>query len=145
VVNYINDMNELKKIYLTKSDHEKLKGLINKIPFNSFLTAQVKDLREELNRAVVVESADIPEDIVTMNSRIDIENLDSDKITTLQLVYPDDANIDEQKISIFSPIGTAIIGYRVGDIIDWPVPSGMKKFKIKTIHYQPEASGSYDL
>lgn len=122
-----------------------MKALINKIPFNSFLTAQVKDLREELSRAVVVESTEIPEDIVTMNSRIDIENLDSNIITTIQLVYPDDANIDEQKISIFSPIGTAIIGYRVGDIIDWPVPSGMKKFKIKTIHYQPEASGSYDL
>lgn len=134
-----------KTIRITKQDYEKLMLLINKVPFHSEQRSKLDGLCEELDRAEVVDPKDIPNNVVTMNSQIDVESVESGKVMTLQLVYPDDAEIKEQKISIFSPIGTAIIGYEVGDVIDWPVPSGTKKFKITNIRYQPESSGDFDL
>lgn len=120
-------------------------ALINEIPFHSQQRSQITELIEELERAVIVEPTEMPKNVVTMNSHIDVEDIDSGKITTLHLVYPEDADISKQKVSVFSPIGTAIVGYGLGDIIEWPVPSGVKQFKIKDIHYQPEASGDYHL
>ena len=66
-------------------------------------------------------------------------------MTQFQIVYPDQANIKENKISIFSPVATALIGYKVSDEIEWIVPSGMTKIRIDEIIYQSEASGDYTL
>ena len=61
------------------------------------------------------------------------------------LVFPEDSNADQGKISIFAPIGTALLGYKVGDIIEWKVPAGLMKLKVEEILYQPEAAGDYHL
>jgi regulator of nucleoside diphosphate kinase len=60
-------------------------------------------------------------------------------------VFPSDADIEANKISILAPIGTAILGYRAGDLVEWPVPAGMKRLRIEAVLYQPEAAGQYDL
>ena len=65
--------------------------------------------------------------------------------TEFKIVYPDQADIKAKKISIFSPVASALIGYRVKDEIDWLVPSGMTKIIIDEIIYQPEAAGDFDL
>nr|HPG72407.1 GreA/GreB family elongation factor [Syntrophales bacterium] len=70
---------------------------------------------------------------------------ESGEETTYTLVCPADARIEENRISVLSAIGTALIGYRVGDVIEWKVPSGLKRLKVEGILYQPEASGRYDL
>ena len=80
-----------------------------------------------------------------MNSKIRIKNLDSGLEKIYTLVFPHSANINENRISILAPIGTALIGYEVGDTIEWPVPGGVTKFKVEEILYQPEASGDFDL
>jgi regulator of nucleoside diphosphate kinase len=80
-----------------------------------------------------------------MNSIVKIRFLKTNKELKFQIVYPDQANIKENKISIFSPVATALIGYKVSDEIDWVVPSGMTRIRIEEIVYQPEAEGNYDL
>ena len=74
-----------------------------------------------------------------------IRFLKTNKELKFQIVYPDQANIKENKISIFSPVATALIGYKVSDEIEWVVPSGMTRIRIEEIIYQPEAEGNYDL
>jgi regulator of nucleoside diphosphate kinase len=64
---------------------------------------------------------------------------------TCTLVFPDDADIDQNRISVLAPIGTAMLGYSVGDAFEWQVPAGLTRFKVKEILYQPEASGDYHL
>jgi regulator of nucleoside diphosphate kinase len=60
------------------------------------------------------------------------------------LVFPAETDMTQNKISILAPIGTAILGYRAGDIVDWPVPAGRRTVRIQEILYQPEAAGRYD-
>jgi regulator of nucleoside diphosphate kinase len=60
-------------------------------------------------------------------------------------VFPSEANFDEGKISVLAPVGTAMLGYRVGDSIEWEVPSGRRRLKVEELLYQPEAAGDYNL
>jgi len=103
----------------------------------------LRSLHAELTRATVVNAEELPPDVVTMRSRVLIMLENEEKEITL--VYPNEANRSTGKISILSPIGTAIIGYRAGDVINWLTPGGLKHIKIKTVLYQPEASGDYEL
>jgi regulator of nucleoside diphosphate kinase len=107
--------------------------------------ARIEELAAELDRATVVESDKVPQDIVTMNSKVCLKDMDTDKDEIYQVVYPEDADIEQNKISILAPIGTAILGYRAGDVIEWKVPAGLRRFKIKKILYQPEAAKDYHL
>lgn len=102
-------------------------------------------LEKELYRAVLVDPQQIPHDVITMNSKVIITDTESGEKTTYTLVFPSAANISENKLSIMAPLGMALLGYRTGDIIEWPVPSGVRKLKVDKIIYQPEASGDYHL
>ena len=79
-----------------------------------------------------------------MGSTVRLRELDSGDRWTFTLSYPPEANIDEDRISVLSPVGTAMIGCRVGDVVDWPVPSGIVRIKIEKVLYQPEAAGALD-
>ena len=98
----------------------------------------LEDLRSELQRAVIVDSDAVPDDVITMNSTVRMRDLDSDEMETYTLVYPDQANIAANKLSILAPIGTGILGYRVGDVVRWRVPSGKRRLQIEEVIYQPE-------
>ncbi len=87
----------------------------------------------------------IPPDVVTMNSRVVLRDLDSDETMTYTLVFPKDADIGAGAISVLAPVGTAIIGYAVGAVIEWPVPGGIRRIRIEQILYQPEAAGDFHL
>jgi len=107
--------------------------------------AEAENLLNELHAAKIVEPYEVPGDIVTMNSIVRIKFLKTGKEIRFQIVYPDQANMKANKISIFSPVATALIGYKVSDEIDWMVPSGLTKIRIEEIIYQPEAEGNYEL
>ena len=79
-----------------------------------------------------------------MNSSVRLKDLDTKKELTYTLVFPSDADAGQNRISVLAPIGTALIGYRVGDIITWEVPAGRRRLKVEKIIYQPEAAGDYD-
>jgi regulator of nucleoside diphosphate kinase len=129
-------------IYLTDLDLKRLRELIETARrFNQYDPADLAELAVELARAQVVPAAQVPADIITMNSTICLEDLESGEEMTYTLVFPNEADIDQGKISVLAPIGTAMLGYRVGDILEWPVPGGISHLQVKQILYQPEANG----
>lgn len=101
-------------------------------------------LMNELNRAIKVKPEKIPHDVVTMNSIVSLYNDKTKKTMQVQIVYPDDADISKNKVSVFAPVGTALLGYRKGDKIQWTTPSGVAELTILDIVYQPESNGIYD-
>jgi len=135
-----------KVIYITDTDKRRLKDLIRETRASgSELEISLEKLEGELNRCKVVKAKEIPEDVITMNSKVRLKDLDTQEEMIYQLVFPGDADPDQNKISILAPIGTALIGYRVGDIIEWKVPAGLRKLKVLEVIYQPEAAGNYHL
>jgi regulator of nucleoside diphosphate kinase len=93
-----------------------------------------------LDRAEVVPSEDIPNDVVTMHSEVRITDLTADEERTFTLVYPVESDSTRGRISILAPIATALLGYRVGDTVEWKVPAGVRRLRIDAILHQPEAA-----
>ena len=79
-----------------------------------------------------------------MGSTVRLQELDSGERWKFTLCYPHEARIDEDRISVLAPLGTAILGHRVHDVVDWPVPGGNVRLRISEITYQPEAAGVLD-
>lgn len=102
--------------------------------------AELKALESELDRAQVVAPEAVPADVITMNSRAELLDLDTGERMEFTLVSPSEANIDEGKISVLAPLGTAMLGYRVGDEFEWTVPYGLRRLKVTNVRFQPEAA-----
>lgn len=132
-------------IYLTELDYKRLVDLIQLQRQGGGNSATVAKLGEELKRARRVASEEIPADVVTMNSRVVLRDLQRGSEMEITLVYPKDADVNTRRISILAPVGTAIIGCREGDEIEWPVPAGTVNYKIEKVTFQPEASGNFVL
>jgi regulator of nucleoside diphosphate kinase len=139
-------MMKTRKIYITEFDKMRLEELMEvAAEFGDNARKDLESLEEELDNAEIVSSKDIPADVVTMNSKVVFRDLDTSETMTYVLVFPRDANIDAGAISVLAPVGTAILGYAKGDIIEWPVPAGFRRLRIEEIIYQPEAAGDYHL
>ena len=93
---------------------------------------EVNLLRRELARARIVASREVSARVVTMNSQVVLRDVDSGREFTCRL-------------SVLAPVGTAILGYREGNVIEWEVPAGTRHIRIEKILYQPEAAGDYQL
>lgn len=134
------------KIILNRLDYARIKKCIRDAQqFNSISNHEAESLMQELESAEILEPEQIPSNVVTMNSIVRMSFINSKKQVQFQIVYPNKANFKENKISIFSPIATALIGYKVGDEIEWIIPAGITCIKIDEIIYQPEAAGHYNL
>ena len=103
-----------------------------------------ESLETELHRAIVVDPRAIPADVVTMNSQVVYEDCETSVQRTVTVVYPKDADAGSGRVSVLAPIGSALLGLRVGQAIEWPVPTGTKRIRVVEIRYQPEASGDYE-
>jgi regulator of nucleoside diphosphate kinase len=135
-----------KPIHITQFDLERLRKLLLDAQSTNYRKSEyLERLQMEINRAEVVLSKDVPSDVVTMNSTVCIEDLDTREEEIYTLVFPENADLSQGKISILAPIGTAMLGYEVGDSFEWEVPAGKRRLKVKRILYQPEASGDYHL
>ncbi len=134
------------QLYLTRADYQRLNDVLR-----ASLLGRREDLgdltrlQEEIKRAKIVEPTEIPGDVITMNSRVRLRDLDTGEQMQVSLVYPSGADAATKKISILAPIGTAILGYRTGDTIEWDVPAGVRRLKVEDVLYQPEASGDFSL
>ncbi len=131
-----------RQIIISKVDHEQLQNVF----FSRFAAAfgdqpYLQSLRGELNIAKILPPDEIPPDVVTMNSTVRLREFRGNELETYTLVYPKDADIAEGKLSVLAPIGTAILGYRVGDWVQWQVPSGLIRFRIEELVFQPERDG----
>lgn len=123
-------------LILTQTDFDQLSLLVDSVQ-----TQVAGFLEEELSRAAIVSDKDLPSDVVSMNSMVVFKDLDTDKEMPVTLVYPRDARIEDNKISILAPVGSALIGLRVGQVINWPMPNGrVKKLQVISVLFQPENS-----
>jgi regulator of nucleoside diphosphate kinase len=135
-----------KSIYVTENDAKRLQALFEVAKRSQYYgSGNLKKLDAELKRATVVASKDVPNDVITMNSKVRLLDLETNEEMTYTLVFPAAAEISDGKISILAPIGTAMLGYRAGDTFSWEVPAGVRRIKVLAILYQPEASGDYHL
>ena len=99
-------------------------------------------LQAELDRADVVAPEEIPPNVVTMNSTVQFTIAETGKDFCLTLVYPRDMDGSADRVSIFAPVGSALLGLSVGDELAWPGPGGKSMtVKVKSIIYQPESAG----
>lgn len=137
-------MSKKPEIILSSLDFDRLYDLIDSLPKNS--VAGADELEAELERATVVSPKEIPPTIVTMNSTVKFFVESTENEFELTLVYPNNTDSTGKTISILAPVGSALLGLSVGDSIEWPKPGGGNlKVKIKSVSYQPERAGDYQL
>lgn len=135
-----------RKIFITDADRDRLeKLLLGTRLWSGRDKEHLQALEEELDKAHTVGSRDIPGDVVTMRSQVRVKDLTSGAEMDLSVVFPSKADSEQGKISVLAPVGTALLGYRVGDTVEWKVPGGLRRLKIERILYQPEAAGDYHL
>lgn len=131
-------------IIITKADRDRLEFLLA----SEFAAAispfeYLDDLRAELDRAKIVPPEDVPRNVVTMNSTVVLRDMDTKEKETYTLVFPDEADIANDRLSVLAPVGTAILGERVGEVVRWRVPQGWRRLKVERVVYQPERAGAY--
>ena len=130
----------MQNILITATDLERLQSVLDLHD-----TPASDALATELHRATIVDPRAIPADVVTMNSEVVYEDLDTGTRRTVRIVYPHKSNVANGNISVLAPIGSALLGLRVGQTIEWSVPHGRKRVKLVDVRYQPEANGDYQL
>lgn len=129
-------------IYMTVSDMERLMALVKGYRLQGREDGNLDVLEEELDRALVMDAGRrMPSDVVTLDSRVLVWDLDSGEERLFTLVLPSKANVDEGRISVLAPLGMAVLGYRTGDEIEWDVPGGRRRLMVRRVIHQPEADG----
>ena len=130
-----------KNIVITEADYVRLQRLVESSRvFRQRDAKYLEDLEQELERAAIMKAGEVPSDVVTMNSRVKVKDLNNCRVTTYQIVFPGEADIAKNRISVLAPIGTGLLGYSAGTTIEWQVPSGRRRFRILEVEYQPEAA-----
>lgn len=133
-------------IYITEYDLQRLNRYVqDTYSTNPALKPYLDSLLVELGRSQIVAPRDVPPDVITMNSRVCLLDREANEEMEYTLVFPEDADLAQNKISVLAPIGTAILGYRVGSVIQWQVPDGIRRLEVLRLPYQPEAAGDYHL
>jgi len=107
-----------RQIFITDFDMQRLEQLIESASDKPSRDSRyLEELAEELLTAEVVDPTGIPPDVITMNSKVCLQDLDSGEDLVYTLVFPGDADLESGRISVLAPVGTAMIGYRKGDRI----------------------------
>ena len=136
----------MNRITLSTLDYQRIYKSINEAEESKTISEnEAKSLAAELEQVKIVKPEEMPHNVVTMNTKVKITFANTAKQIELMIVYPQDADIKNNLISIFSPIAAALIGYKEGDTIDWIVPSGPTRITVDKIVYQPESAGDFDL
>ena len=132
------------KILLTRVDAEKLIRLIGEAQREGYRgSPYLKMLAGEIDKAQIVEPDEIPADVITLNSTAQLVDLETSEEMVYTLVFPENADPLQGKISILAPIGTAMLGFRAGDTFEWDTPGGKRVLFVKAVTFQPEASGDF--
>ena len=129
-----------RNIIISSADRDRLLQLIDSARLDRRIPSQSLDLLEgELARASIVEPQELPRDVVAMNSTVWFRDLDSEEIERYTLVLPPDADVIRDRISVLAPIGTALLGYRLRDIVEWRVPQGRRRLEITNVEQNQPA------
>ncbi len=132
-------------ILLTHEDFSRLRAVVDRyLEGAQRHAAEMLDF--ELARAQLYHQHELPKDVVTMRSRVVFEMVDSSEQREVTLVYPQEADVSQSKISVLAPVGMALLGATKGQVIEWPVPGDrMRTIRVLSVVYQPEAAGDLHL
>jgi regulator of nucleoside diphosphate kinase len=129
-------------LLLTETDHRHLSELLEDTRRGRFEdTVYINELERELSMAGVVPGEKIPADVVTLHSRVKLEIPNTPGATSVEVVLPMELNLAAGRISVLSPLGTALIGCRAGDEVEYAVRGAVRRARILSVQYQPEAAG----
>ncbi|MGH9456988.1 MAG: nucleoside diphosphate kinase regulator [Thermoanaerobaculia bacterium] len=132
-----------KTITISEFDRKRLLALVDAYEADALDRGTIQDLLDEIERARIVPSQEVPPGVITMNTRLRLTDTDAGASRVVTVVFPGAADADAGKVSILAPLGTALLGYSVGDVIEWAVPGGLRHYRIEAIEYQPEAAGDW--
>jgi regulator of nucleoside diphosphate kinase len=124
-------------ILMTHTDHQRLRDVLDRMTTED--RRHFAALSRTVQGALRMDPTELPPDVVTMDSVVSLDEFGTGDHWVLTLSYPWDANIDENRISVLSPVGTAILGRRVGDVVNWIAPQGVVRARIDRLLSQPEA------
>ncbi len=132
-------------IIISSVDRDRLQSLVNSARLDSRVRAEtLAALEAELGRATIVTPVELPADVVGMNSTVKFRDLETGESESYTLVYPRDSDVSHGRMSVLAPVGTALLGYRVGDVVQWQVPAGRRRLQItKVVH--PARFDPFDL
>jgi regulator of nucleoside diphosphate kinase len=134
-----------KSAVITEADFNRLSGMVQSRQVRRSYGLLTAGFEDELRAGEVVAPNRVPGGVVTMNSKLRVRDLATDECETYTLVYPDDADINDARLSVLAPLGRALLGAKVSDVVSVEAPVGLRKIKIEQIVYQPEAAGDYHL
>jgi regulator of nucleoside diphosphate kinase len=134
-----------KEIVITEADFDRLKALVDSPRYRTTHAASLIVLKEELDRGKVVAADSVPKGVVTMHSQVRVRDTKSDETEDYTLCYPEEADINEGKLSVLAPLGMALLGTKVGQVVKFDAPAGQRRLKVEKVLYQPEAAGDFHL
>lgn len=125
-------------VVLLKKDYEILNSYVKNLQGMQVSEKEnYSKLSQELRRALLVDEKDFPKEVVRLDSTVIIKDLTTNRNMTVTIVLPKNANIKQKKVSVLAPVGTALIGFKKGQVVSWNVPSGKKDFEIVEV-IQPD-------
>jgi regulator of nucleoside diphosphate kinase len=131
-------------IIVTEYDRQRLVHLVRLLRGRSGVNAWNLDaLQLEIERAVVVPPQRVPPNVITMNSRVALLDLDSGDLMAVSLVFPDARGTDGSKVPVLAPLGLALLGCREGDVMEWRTQQGLRRLRVDRVLYQPESTGNF--
>ena len=135
-----NDVEDKSPAIVTAADHRELSDAVVAAKKLAAHEGETQVLQEKLAHAVISPAAQFPSDVITMYTRAELLDIETNEQLNLMLVFPIDANLEQGRISVFHPLGAAMLGRRVGHRFDWTVPYGVQHFEVRAVHFQPEAA-----
>ena len=130
---------------ITVNDYQRLMGFVELASFKAKMPGVTHKLIARLDSAKLFPQNEIAKNVITMNSRVRLKDVDTKRVAEITITYPQDTDARARRVSVFSEIGLALLGQKENDIVSWRIPSGIGRFQIEKVIYQPEASGDYFL
>jgi regulator of nucleoside diphosphate kinase len=138
----VNAMMTRRRIFVTEDDMARLRELVRQGRMAAHKDQDhLSELDSELERAEVIAAGEVMPDVVTMHSTVRVRDVDTGTSMVYTLVFPVEADIEQQRISVLAPIGTALLGFRTGDVFEWKTPGRTRRLQIEEVLFQPEAAG----
>lgn len=120
-------------IVISEPDARLLRGLLASRSAATRDQDHLEELRVELERAQVLEPEKISAKVITMNKLVRFVDLSSGKRQEVVLVSPSEADVSARRISVLAPLGTALLGNREGDEVEWLMPGGIRRLQIEAV------------
>jgi len=120
-------------IVISRTDAARLRELLATRARAEFDQDHLRELAEELERARIAETDQVPAGVITIHARVQVHDLVSGERRELTLVLPRESDASAGRISVLAPLGTALLGYRAGDEVEWQMPGGLRRLRIESV------------